>query len=151
ALNRPRSDEVGAGAGDESKADDQKAASSTPLKFDVDGFNERVTALDVPAGNHVGLAASKGGVFFVSTGGNGAELRYYDLEKRAAESVLAGVTGYSLSADGKKLLWRQQDKFGIADAKPGIEADKTALKLERLEMRVDPQREWQQMYVDGWR
>ena len=155
ALNRPRSDEVGAGAKDESKdapkTEDKKSAADKPLKFDLQGFNERVTALDVPAGNHVGLAASAGGLFFVSTGGNGAELRYYDLEKRAAESVLAGVTGYSLSADGKKLLWRQQDRFGIADAKPGVEADKTALKLERLEMRVDPRREWQQMYVDGWR
>lgn len=155
ALNRPRSDEVGTGGKKEGegkdKDKDKKPAADKPLKFDVEGFNKRVTALDVPAGNHVGLAANASGLFFVSTGGNGAQLRYYDLEKRAAENVLSGVTGYSLSADGKKLLWRQQDKFGIADAKPGIEADKTALKLERLEMRVDPRREWQQIYVDGWR
>ena len=151
-LNRPRSDEVGTGASKEKKGDDkQSAAEKKPLRFDIEGFNDRVTALDVPAGNYVGLAANAGGLFFVSTGSNGAELRYYDIDKRAAETVLGGITGYSLSADGKKLLWRQQDKFGIADAKPGVDAGKTALKLERLEMRVDPRREWQQMYVDGWR
>jgi tricorn protease len=153
ALNRPRSDEVGAGKpaenNKEDKKDDKKAP--PPLKFDLDGFNDRVTVLDVAAGNHFGLAGNEGGLFFLSSGGNGAELRYYDLDKRAAESVLGKVTGYSLSADGKKLLWRQGDKFGIADAKPGIDADKTALKLERLEMRVDPVLEWRQMYVDGWR
>jgi tricorn protease len=153
ALNRPRSDEVGAGKpaenNKEDKKDDKKAP--PPLKFDLDGFNDRVTVLDVAAGNHFGLAGNEGGLFFLTSGGNGAELRYYDLDKRAAESVLGKVTGYSLSADGKKLLWRQGEKFGIADAKPGIDADKTALKLERLEMRVDPVLEWRQMYVDGWR
>jgi tricorn protease len=154
ALNRPRSDEVGtANAQDEgkNKKSDKQAAAESPLKFDLEGFNNRVTVLDVAAGNHVGLSASESGLFFVSTGANGGELRYFDLDKRAAETVLAGVTGYSLSADGKKLLWRQKDKYGIADAKPGIDADKTALKLERLEMRVDPQLEWQQIYVDAWR
>ena len=153
ALGRPRSDEVGDAEGKKENNDkkEDKPDKMVPLSFDVEGFNDRVTALGVPAGNYVGLAANEGGVFFLATGGNGNELRYYDLEKREGESVLAGVTGYALSADGKKLLWRQQNKFGIADAKAGVDADKTALKLERLEMRVDPQTEWRQMYVDGWR
>jgi tricorn protease len=155
ALNRPRSDEAGTADAEQEKKEDKKgddkSGAVAALKFDVEGFNERVTALGVPSGNYVGLAAAEGGLFFLSTGANGAELRYYDLDKREAESVLDKVTGYSLSADGKKLLWRQQDKFGIADAKPKIEADKTALKLERLEMRVEPRVEWRQMYVDGWR
>ena len=146
ALNRPRSDEVGAVA-----PAAQEAKAGVPLRFDLEGFNERVTVLGAPAGNYVGLAAAEGGLFFLSTGANGNELRYYDLDKREAETVLGGVTGYGLSADGKKLLWRRGENFGIADAKPGIDADKTALKLDRLEMQVDPRVEWQQMYVDGWR
>ncbi|HSG82111.1 MAG TPA: PDZ domain-containing protein [Gemmatimonadota bacterium] len=165
ALSRPRSDEAGAaqeqsdgakGKGeDKDKDKNKKKGAPEPLKFDVDGFNDRVTVLDVPAGTYVGLAAAKGGLYFMSAGpgGNdgGGELRYYDLDKRAVENVLAGVTGYSLSADGKKLLWRQKDKYGIAEAKPGVDADKTALKLDRLQLRVDPSIEWRQMYVDGWR
>jgi tricorn protease len=151
ALNRPRSDEAGAAEAEQGRKEGDKAGPVAAVKFDVEGFNERVTALGVPSGNYVGLAAAEGGLFFLSTGANGAELRYYDLDKREADSVLDKVTGYSLSADGKKLLWRQQNKFGIADAKPKIEADKTALKLERLEMRVEPRVEWRQMYVDGWR
>jgi hypothetical protein len=39
--------------------------------------------------------------------------------RSAKRDRAGGVTGYVLSADGKKLLWRQRDKFGIADAKPG--------------------------------
>jgi tricorn protease len=150
ALNQPRSDEAG-DAVDGKEEKDKRDGTDAPVRFDVEGFNDRVTVLDVPAGNYVGLSANESGVFFLSTGGNGNELRYYDLEKREVESVLEKVTGYALSADGKKLLWRQRDKFGIADAKPKVDADKTALKLDRLEMRVDPRVEWQQMYVDGWR
>jgi tricorn protease len=158
ALNRPKSDEAapvepqeGKNAKDGTTAEEKKPA---PLRFDVEGFAARVVALEVPPGSYAGLAANASGVFFVSAGRppNGAgELRYYDLEKRAVEVVLANVTGYSLSADGKRLLWRQGEKFGIADAAPGVDADKTALKLDRLEMRVDPRVEWRQMYVDGWR
>jgi tricorn protease len=152
ALNRPRSDEVGDA---EQKKDDENTGPATPLRFDLDGFNDRVTALAVPAGNYVGLAASEGGVFYLATGVNGnnnsSELRYYELDKREVETVLGDVTGYTLSANGKKLLWRQRDKFGIADAKPKVDADKTGLDLKRLEMRIDPRVEWQQMYVDGWR
>jgi tricorn protease len=158
-LNRPKSDEAapveaqeGKNAKDGTTAEEKKPGS--PLRFDVEGFAARVVALEVPPGSYAGLAANASGVFFVSAGRppNGAgELRYYDLEKRAVEVVLANVTGYSLSADGKKLLWRQGEKFGIADAAPGVDADKTALKFDRLEMRVDPRVEWRQMYVDGWR
>jgi tricorn protease len=152
ALSRPRSDEVGDA---EQEKDDENAGPAKPLRFDLDGFNDRVTTLALPAGNYVGLAASEGGVFYLATGVNGndnsSELRYYDLDKREVETVLGEVTGYMLSANGKKLLWRQRDKFGIADAKPKVDADKTRLDLKRLEMRVDPRVEWRQMYVDGWR
>ncbi|HUG98678.1 MAG TPA: PDZ domain-containing protein [Gammaproteobacteria bacterium] len=155
ALNRPRSDEVGDAGKEKDKEDAGKDAAKSgsvePVKFEPDGFADRVTALDVPAGNLVGLAAVEGGLFYLSNGNEAAELHYYDLEKREAESVLDKVTGYSVSADGKKLLWRRGDKWGIADAKPKVDADKTALELERLEMRVDPRIEWRQMYVDGWR
>jgi tricorn protease len=143
ALNRPKSDEVGV---EEKKDDDRR-----PLRFDIDGFNARVTVLNVPPGNYVGLSANEGGLFFVATGQGGGELRYYDLGKGEAESVLSGVTGYSLSADGKKLLWRQRDRFGIADARPGVDPARTALNLERLELRIDPRVEWRQLYVDAWR
>jgi tricorn protease len=155
ALNRPRSDEVGKPGAkqDETKDDKKDAPASAPLKFDLEGFNDRVTVLDVAPGNYVGLAANESGLFFLATtpNGGGGQLRYYDLDKREAKDVLAGVTGYSLSADGKKLLWRQGEKFGIAEAKPEVDASKTALKLERLEMQVDPKVEWQQIYVDAWR
>jgi tricorn protease len=153
ALNRPRSDEVTPDAGDkEEDKNGEKNDKPQPVRFDIAGFNERVTVLDMPAANYVGLSATEGGLFFVSAQqGNGNELRYYDLEKREAQKVLDGVTGYVVSANGKKLLWQQRDKFGIADAKPEVDAGKTALKLDGMEMLVDPRVEWQQMYVDGWR
>jgi tricorn protease len=161
-LNRPKSDEVSAAQDQEGQdRKDKKDGKGVqrkalaPLRFDLEGFNERVTVLGTPAGNYVGLAASESGLFYITPGAapgdNGGELFYYDLEKGSAESVLKNALGYSLSADGRKLLWRQKERFGIADAKPEADARKTAVNLERLEMRIDPRVEWQQMYVDAWR
>ena len=151
ALNRPRSDEVDEADGDTGKNGEEDKDEPVSVTFDLEGFNDRLTALEVSPGNYVGMAANEGGVFFVAADSNGGELHYYDLEKREASSVLKGISGYSLSANGKKLFWRQGEKYGIADAKPEVDADATAMDLARLEMRVDPRAEWQQMYVDGWR
>jgi tricorn protease len=153
--NRLRSDEVGeaeaAGREKKNDKDGNRPDQVKPLRFDIEGFNQRVSALEVSPGNYVGLAANEGGVFYVSMNADDPELYYYDLEEREAKKVLGKVTGYTLSADGKKLLWRRRDKWGIADAEPDVDADETALKLDHLVMRVEPRLEWQQMYVDGWR
>jgi tricorn protease len=151
--NALRSDEVGTAEDEAAKndKDEAKPGRDRPVRFDVEGFDRRVAALEVTPGNYAGLSASEGGLFYLSMNANDSELYYYELEEREARKALDKVTGYALSADGKKVLWRQRDKWGIADAKPEVDADETALKLERLVMRVEPRLEWRQMYVDGWR
>jgi tricorn protease len=65
--------------------------------------------------------------------------------------VALGVTAYALSADGRKLLVRSGDDWSIVDAKPGQDLSKSRIDLSRLELRIDPRTEWNQMYVDAWR
>ncbi|MBB5207858.1 S41 family peptidase [Chiayiivirga flava] len=155
ALYSPQSDEVqpAADAG-ESKDDEKKPATKPqPLRVDIPGFNQRVVALNAPSGNYAGLAANADGVFFVAIGDGAAgnELRFLALEPDSKPEAVAKVGGYTLSADGSKLLLSQGSNYAIVDAKPGAEFDKHKLALERMELRIEPRREWQQMYVDAWR
>jgi tricorn protease len=145
-----RSDE----AVEEQSKDAGKGKGDQRLRFEPEGFASRTVALKVPPGTYFGLSANEQGVFFLSGGpgpGQGADLRFYDLGKESVENVLSGVTGYRLNAKGDRLLWRQGERFGIAEAKPGIDPSQTALDLSRLELTIDPRIEWPALYRDAWR
>jgi tricorn protease len=157
ALYRPQSDEVALkpeekkAKKEDSKADGE-ADAPRPLKIDLPGFNQRVVALNAPAGNYAGLSANDDGVFFVATSPNGGgELRYLGLKLEDTPEAVAQVTGYAMSADGSKLLLRRADNFAIVDAKPGADFERDKVPLNRLQLRLEPRREWRQMFVDGWR
>jgi tricorn protease len=165
ALFRPVSDEVGAAApagngqgnGNGNGKGGNAAAEPAPVRIDVEGFSQRVVALAAPSGNYQGLSANGEGVFYVALEGGGpgqggAELRFIGLQrdsKPAAVSRIGG--GYVLSNDGKKLLLRRGGDFAIVDAKPDAKFDENKLAMDRVELRIEPRREWRQMFTDGWR
>jgi tricorn protease len=149
-LLRPKSDEVGAAA--EAK-DNNERKPPARLKIDIPGFNDRVLALNAPAGSYAALSANASGVFFVAlpgAGGGRGELQYLGLDEDKPEAV-ARSTGYALSADGKKLLIRLGNEFAIVDAKPKADFDASKLGMAGMQLRIDPRQEWQQLFVDSWR
>jgi len=158
ALNRPKSDEIGVAAtpgdvkADQEKTDDSKA-DSKDLRFDVAGFDQRITVLAPAAGNYASLSANAKGVFYVAISNpqGGAELRFFDIGAEKESTILRGINGFEVSANGEKIVFRTgADKLGIADAVADQDAAKT-LNLANLEVRVDPRIEWPQMLRDGWR
>jgi len=149
ALFRPRSDEVG-----DKPAEEKKDEVPRPLRIDFPGFNQRVVALNAPAGNYGGLSANAEGVFFLAQadgGGDGGELRFVGLTADDTAKPVAQVTGYALAPDGGKLLLRRGPRFAIVEAKPAQDFDAGTITLGRMELRVEPRREWRQQFVDGWR
>ncbi|MFA5683235.1 MAG: PDZ domain-containing protein [Lysobacteraceae bacterium] len=154
ALLRPKSDEVGAAAdkaqGKDKAKPDGKATPVPRLRIDLPGFEQRVVALPAPAGNYAALGADADGVFYLSNSGGGNELTFLGLDAEAPEAV-ARVQGYRLSADGKKLLLQRGFDFAIVDAKPKADFDAGKLDLAGMEVRIEPRREWKQLFVDGWR
>ena len=121
------------------------------VEIDVDGFEHRVRAVPGAPGNYRNLAASSEGVFYLTGDGPQTALKLFDLKAEKEQAILEGVNGYDLSADGKKLLCRKGDTYGIVDAKPGQKTSDGKLALDKLELRIDPKAEWRQMYVDAWR
>ncbi|HSU84757.1 MAG TPA: PDZ domain-containing protein [Thermoanaerobaculia bacterium] len=162
AEEKPAAAEAKAAAekvADEAKGEKPDKAEKRPgvrVKIDFDGFDQRVRAIPGPAGNYQGLSASDDAVFYLRTnpgGGPGAQsLRTFGFKSRKEEAVLDGVAGYDLSADGKKIIYRQRgDTYGIIDARAGAKPGDGKLDLEKLTLRIQPKDEWRQEYMDAWR
>src|SRR5690606_34907717 len=49
------------------------------------------------------------------------------------------------------LLLQRGDDFAIVPAKPEADFDQGKLALDAMQLRIEPEREWRQMYVDAWR
>jgi tricorn protease len=141
--------------------DEEEEKKPEPLKIDLEGFEDRVVVLPPEAGNWGGLAAVSGKVVFhrMPRSGSSDENRpiaYYDLEEREEETILDNARGFVLAANGKKMLVRQRDTFAIIDIKPGQKIGgkgnkNNTLDTSKLEMTLDPQAEWRQLFTDVWR
>ena len=132
---------------------DAVPAKTKPVRIDADGFEQRVRALPGAPGGYQGLSAGPDAAYYIFSGGAGSppELKQFDLKEQKESTVLSGVASYDLSADGKKILYRQGRTYGIVDARPGQKAGDGKLALDRLELQIDPRAEWNEMYVDAWR
>ena len=134
---------------DENGAED---ASPGPLVIEPAGFVQRTVALPgIAPGDYSVLTATKGALFYLQDGEDDSTLMRYDIEERETKNLLAEVQAYSLSADGKQLLVRQEKGWSVIDAKSGAENGEGALDLSGLTVKVDLRTEWAQMWRDGWR
>ena len=158
---------------DTAVAGDAVRRAAPRVDIDVDGFMQRIVSLDVPARDYSQLrAGTEGNVFFVEvvpasgvtqTAGGGGTLYRYQLKDRKAAEFVPRITSYTLSADGRKVLYRgPAGGAGTPAAQPApwfiVDADKAApragdgrLDVATIRMKVDPQAEWQQMFDEGWR
>jgi tricorn protease len=130
-----------------------------PVKIDFDNISQRIISLNVPSADYNNLTSGAAGViFYTQAGANpGAppRLQKYQLKERSAATFAEGVRSFSLSGDKKKLLY--QTGFGANShcavvatdhpAKPG----EGALKMDDLQMLVDPRAEWSEIFRESWR
>ena len=80
----------------------------------------------------------------------------FDLKTRKTDKVLDEIGSFDLSFNGEKMLYRQKEQWFIKPAeKPGEGPPKPGeggpLKLEAMEVYVNPRAEWKHMYYQVWR
>jgi tricorn protease len=132
------------------------APAPTPVAIDLDDFERRIVVLPPEAGNYGPIAAVAGKILYIRRPRTGSvedsksALVYYDLKEREEKTVLADISDFRLSADGKHVLARVRDKFALIEVKPDQKADKP-LPTASLEAVVDPRAEWKQIFNDVWR
>jgi tricorn protease len=119
------------------------------IKVDIEfeGISNRITALPGEAGSYRIVGASEEGLVFISEG----KLMRYNIKEEKNEEILDRVQTASLTSDRKMTIYRSGNDFGIIKLAPGQKAGEGKLDLSELEMKIDPVKEWNQIYVDGWR
>lgn len=149
---------------DKEKAKEEKPVS---VEIDLENISQRILALPTPARNYYGLFAGKAGVLYLGEGpqvdpidfddgGSTTKVHKFDFKTRKTEQILDGVTGFDLSFNGEKMLYAKQNQWFIGPAeKPAEEPPKPGqggpLKLDSMEVYVDPRAEWKHMYHQVWR
>ncbi|MGH7576143.1 MAG: S41 family peptidase [Longimicrobiales bacterium] len=137
----------------------QEDSAGVVVRIDVDGIDQRILALDVPAGEYTSLRAGpEGSIFYTepmrAAGGGPPRLRLqrYQLSERTATPFLEGIRSYTLSGGRKKLLYRGGgDQWGVVGTDRPAQVGDGAIDVAQLQMRVDPQAEWAQIFRETWR
>ena len=155
----PRNDEVKSEETEKEngkKEEKRKDAKETkPVEIQLDGFENRSVILPIKAGNYRNLEAVSGKVLFQRLPRTGSDnshgsLNFFNLKERKEETILDKISGYKLSANGKKILAWMDHSFAIVDIAPKQKMEKK-LDTGDLEMTVDPRAEWKQIFNDDWR
>ncbi|HUY78279.1 MAG TPA: PDZ domain-containing protein [Ktedonobacterales bacterium] len=168
-------------AAQDGKTDGAKATKPTPepVVIDLDGIQRRVVAFPVDEGRYSRIAGTHEGVVFshfpvegtLKKGwlpgvpeANGA-LEGYNFEKRKHETLVEGISDFTVTPNGKTLLYRAGERLRILKAgeKPPEGDDMPAearqkpgrvsgwLDLDRVKVSIQPAAEWRQMYREAWR
>jgi tricorn protease len=182
---------------DEEKGEAASAPKSKDKKddpafaIDFDGLGQRILSFPLPPGNYSNLNAGAAGALFYLTRGDdgprgrgegpsGGQLMRYDIERRRASGVQAGVTAYELTPDGRKMLYSTGGgnwfvapttggpaPAGLAAAAAGGRGGRPSpaaapapsegptgdgkLNLDAVEVKIDPRAEWKQIFEEAWR
>jgi tricorn protease len=150
-------------AKDEKDKDKDKDKEKKPVvvKVDIDNIGQRILAMPVPGRNYLGMWHGKEGILFLAEGPAvlplNAEgpppttIQKFDLSKRKTDKVLEGVTQFTVSANGEKMLFLQDDKWTIAETGKEVKPGEGVLKTGDIRLFVDPRAEWKQEYHEAWR
>jgi tricorn protease len=153
--------------GEKGKPDAAKA--KVTVKVDFDGLADRVISLPITPSNYSGLRSVGDRIFYRRlpggpvTGGGGGEgfgagrvtrsvLAAYSL-KDLKETELGNFDGFDISGNGKKMIVRSGRDYSLVDlpaAKLEPRPDQK-LDLSGLEVRLDRQAEWNQIFHESWR
>ena len=142
-------------------ADAAKAKKKEPEKVEIDfeNISQRILALPVPAADIFGLASGKEGILHVVYNDKApqgrdqpdATVERFVFKTRKTERLLDGVSRFALSANGEKMLYEKDKKLFIVPADKEPKPGEGALKLEGLEVYVEPRAEWRQIFREIWR
>jgi len=148
----PKSDEEPAekSSSNKKKADESNGEKDTPVvSIDFKGIQDRVVAADIPEDNYSGLVSGPANHVFYRKEGS---LYRYNVEEQKSEEFITPVQEVTVSQDRKNLLYRSGETWGVVSTVGGPQKPGDGkLDVSGIQVRVDPQKEWQQIFREGWR
>ena len=152
---------------------DEQPITPTPVEIDLDGIAGRIVAFPVPEGRYDRVMGTHEGAVFLTIPVEGTlneswvpgvpeakgNIEGYHFESYKHEPLVEGVTDFTVSPDGKALLYRAADRLRVLKAgeKPSSEGGNDPgrvsgwVDLDRVKVSVQPESEWRQMFAEAWR
>ncbi len=160
ADSKPADSKPADGKAEEKKDGDKKEEKKEepkPVGIDVEGFERRAVPLPVKRGAFGGIQVnSDGHVVYMRVPRRGTEdktaLKVLDLssDEKEEKNIVSDVGGWTLSADGKKLLVSQSGSWSVVEPKPDQKTDKK-VPTDGMDIEIDPRTEWKQILREAWR
>ena len=170
----PESDEVTIGEKIEEEKDkkdkDEKGRDKKDEKkkeyiiIDFDGLAERVTCAPIESNNIGKFSVTKDHLIYITSGAEfygrdsyeKSNLHIFTFEKRKDTVLVKDISKYAISADGNKVLVKQDKAYNLYDVKPGEneevnEKDKKTISTKELVMDRVPTQEWEEIFNEVWR
>ena len=137
--------------GEKDAADDKKPK-KTVVKVDLDGIKDRIAVLPVAVSSYRKLRSVGDCVYYLRRGSKDSKtaLWCYNLKDKK-ETELGQISGYEISTDEKKMLVSSGGKYAIIDLPKGKIEMKETLDLSGMEVNLDRQAEWRQIFNECWR
>jgi len=138
------------GADGKAAQEKSKNGEAVTVKIDLADIDQRILALPLPARSYRSLQAGENNRLFyleATAHNNGYTLSSYDLKERKSEVFLENVAAYWMTYNGKKLLYRgANNSYAIVETKDKPKSDHDRLKLDKMDLYVNPRAEWRQMF-----
>jgi len=122
--------------------------------IDFENIDQRILALNIPERDYTNLKAAEESVIFYTESVPhqwGNKLHRYNLEERESQPYLSPVNYFDISADGKKLLYRSSNTWGIVGTEDSPDIGDGRLDISNMKVKIDPRQEYEQMYDEAWR
>ncbi|MGQ9561792.1 MAG: S41 family peptidase [Candidatus Oleimicrobiaceae bacterium] len=134
------------------KEEKPKEEKKVTVRVDVEGLKDRIVGLPIKAASYRSLTSVGSTLYYIRQGSLDEKplLFLYDLEKQK-ETELGQVDGYEISADHKKMLVKQEQSYAIIDLPKGKIEVKDKLNLSGMQVTLNRQEEWTQVYDECWR
>ncbi len=133
------------------KKEETPEKKSTSITIDFDGLQNRIVDIPLKEGNYYQLGGGKENeIYYIASGDDGNKLHKYDIKKRKDSEVME-VDSYSISVDKKKMLYFKGSTIGIATLGEKPEAGKGILDVKSIEVKIDPTKEWANIFNEAWR
>lgn len=154
-LARESDEEVVSTDEDEGRKQEGDEGEEEPMvAIDFEGLDQRILALPLGSALYYNLQAGPEGQLYYlkrEAGRGGTSLRKFDLDEREETTLLDNCSTYILSANRKKVLVRSGSNWSIAGAAGKIDAGSGRIPADRIEVRIDPREEWEQIFNEAWR
>jgi len=148
----PESDEEAIDDQEKEKKEEDKGID---VKIDFENIDQRIVSLPVSPGTYSKLEGNVEGKLLYREDvpdKRGYTLHAFDIEKEKEETYLEGIRDYEVSADGKKMIYATLGSdYVITDATSKPKPGEGKLNLSDLKVRVNPEKEWKQMFDELWR